>query len=41
MDADLVALDVEGNAHHVLARGVLHVRAGSVAVRGIFEPRNS
>ena len=41
MDADLVALDAHGAAHHVWARGVPHVRAGAAIVRGIFETPGS
>jgi len=36
-DADLVALDSDGRAHHVLLGGVPHVRAGECVVRGMFE----
>lgn len=36
-DADLVALDAAGRAHHVFARGVPHVRAGELVRRGMFE----
>jgi beta-aspartyl-dipeptidase (metallo-type) len=37
MDADLVALDADGAATHVWARGVAHVRGGEVVQRGMFE----
>jgi beta-aspartyl-dipeptidase (metallo-type) len=37
MDADLVALDANGVAHHVWLGGVAHVRAGGVLRRGMFE----
>jgi beta-aspartyl-dipeptidase (metallo-type) len=36
-DADLVALDAAGAAHHVWLGGVAHVRAGEVLRRGMFE----
>jgi beta-aspartyl-dipeptidase (metallo-type) len=36
-DADLVALDAGGAAHHVWLGGVAHVRAGEVLRRGMFE----
>ncbi|QBB72731.1 beta-aspartyl-peptidase [Pseudolysobacter antarcticus] len=36
-DADLVALDVAGNAHTVIARGAVHVRGGEIMRRGMFE----
>jgi beta-aspartyl-dipeptidase (metallo-type) len=36
-DADLVALDANGTASDVLIAGVVHVRAGEVQRRGIFE----
>ena len=36
-DADLVALDAHGAAHHVWLGGVAHVRAGEVLRRGMFE----
>lgn len=36
-DADLVALDDEGRAHHVLLGGVAHVRDGAAVRRGMFE----
>ena len=35
--ADLVALDVAGNAHTVIARGVVHVGDGKIMRRGMFE----
>ena len=37
MDADLVALDANGAAHHVWLGGIAHVRAGEVVRRGMFE----
>ena len=37
MDADLVALDAHGAAHHVWLGGIAHVRAGEVVRRGMFE----
>ncbi len=37
VDADLVALDAVGNAHTVIARGVVHVRDGAIERRGMFE----
>jgi beta-aspartyl-dipeptidase (metallo-type) len=37
LDADLVALDAGGAAHHVWAGGACHVRAGEVLRRGMFE----
>ena len=36
-DADLVALEAGGTANDVLIAGVVHVRAGEVQRRGIFE----
>jgi beta-aspartyl-dipeptidase (metallo-type) len=36
-DADLVALDAAGAAHHVWLGGVAHMRAGEVLRRGMFE----
>lgn len=36
-DADLVTLDAGGAAHHVLAGGKFHVRAGELVRRGMFE----
>jgi beta-aspartyl-dipeptidase (metallo-type) len=36
-DADLVALDGDGAAHHVWLGGVVHVRAGEAVRRGMFE----
>jgi beta-aspartyl-dipeptidase (metallo-type) len=36
-DADLVALDADGRAHHVLLGGQVHVRAGALERRGMFE----
>ena len=36
-DADLVALDLQGAASDVLIAGVVHMRAGEVQRRGIFE----
>lgn len=36
-DADLVALDVAGAAHDVIAGGVVHVRGGHIEHRGSFE----
>ena len=36
-DADLVALDTDGRASLVLARGEVHVRAGEPVRRGMFE----
>ncbi len=36
-DADLVALDEAGAAHDVMAGGVVHVRAGHIEHRGLFE----
>jgi beta-aspartyl-dipeptidase (metallo-type) len=39
-DADLVALDANGNAHDVIARGTVHVRAGDVRHHGMFERRD-
>ena len=36
-DADLVALDAEGGASDVWIGGVVHVRAGGIQRRGIFE----
>lgn len=36
-DADLVALDAKGDAHHVWLAGQAHLRAGEVAHRGMFE----
>ncbi|MFO1406714.1 MAG: beta-aspartyl-peptidase [Steroidobacteraceae bacterium] len=36
-DADLVALDARGRAHTVVARGVVHLRAGVPERRGTFE----
>jgi beta-aspartyl-dipeptidase (metallo-type) len=36
-DADLVALDDAGAAHHVIAGGVVHLRGGHVEHRGTFE----
>lgn len=36
-DADLVALDAAGAAHHVLLGGVLHVHAGTPLRHGMFE----
>ena len=37
MDADLVALDANGAAHHVWLGGIAHVQAGDVVRRGMFE----
>ena len=34
---DLVALAANGDAHHVLLGGVMHVHAGKPLVRGMFE----
>jgi beta-aspartyl-dipeptidase (metallo-type) len=39
-DADLVALDANGNAHDVIARGAVHVRHGEMQHHGMFERRN-
>lgn len=36
-DADLVALDADGNANLVIARGRVHVRDGKSVLRGMFE----
>lgn len=36
-DADLVALDAQGAASHVLIGGVVHLRDGELQRRGIFE----
>jgi beta-aspartyl-dipeptidase (metallo-type) len=36
-DADLMVLDDNGNVQHVIARGVVHVRNGSVERHGTFE----
>ena len=36
-DADLVALDADGRAHTVIARGAVHVRGGALVRRGTFE----
>ena len=36
-DADLVALDTDGRAHTVIARGAVHVRGGALVRRGTFE----
>ena len=36
-DADLVTLDDDGQAHDVIARGVVHVRGGEVQSLGMFE----
>ncbi|WP_217316301.1 beta-aspartyl-peptidase [Rhodanobacter sp. B04] len=36
-DADLVALDADGAAHHVIAGGVVHLRGGRVERHGMFE----
>ncbi len=36
-DADLVALDARGRAHHVLLGGELHLRGGALVRRGMFE----
>jgi beta-aspartyl-dipeptidase (metallo-type) len=36
-DADLVALDANGGAHHVWLAGQAHVQAGAVVRRGMFE----
>ncbi len=36
-DADLVALDASGDASEVWIAGAVHVRAGEVRQRGIFE----
>ena len=36
-DADLVALDESGTAHHVIAGGLVHVRGGVVEHLGTFE----
>jgi beta-aspartyl-dipeptidase (metallo-type) len=36
-DADLIALDADGQAHDVIARGTIHVRAGKVQHYGAFE----
>ena len=36
-DADLVALDADGGVHATIARGVVHVHAGRVCRRGLFE----
>lgn len=38
-DADLVALDAEGEVHTLLARGVVHVRDGRLERCGSFEAR--
>lgn len=37
-DADLLALDAAGAAHHVIAGGIAHLRHGSIERRGMFEP---
>jgi beta-aspartyl-dipeptidase (metallo-type) len=36
-DADLVALDADGQAHDVIARGTVHVRDGKIQHYGTFE----
>ena len=36
-DADLVALDADGRAHTLIARGAVHVRGGALVRRGTFE----
>jgi beta-aspartyl-dipeptidase (metallo-type) len=36
-DADIVLLNAQGAAHTVIARGIVHVRDGNIARRGMFE----
>lgn len=37
-DADLVVLDETGEVHDVIIRGRMHLRAGEIVRRGLFEP---